>query len=183
MKKIQKNSVKRNVVALMLAFVTMFVSIGGNMIVASASEELEGNSEDAVVEAVDLAEAFGEEFVEEQEGYSRSTRAVTNDYRSWAQQDSRWGTLTLGSGSPTVAKSGCLVVAITKLIIQCGLKSDCEFTPATLVNWLNSNGGFEGGDLYWAKPAQCVSGFSLKNYNLVSSGSYDIDTYKSQIIS
>ena len=76
MKKIQKNSVKRNVVALMLAFVTMFVSIGGNMIVASASEELEGNSEDAVVEAVDLAEAFGEEFVEEQEGYSRSTRAV-----------------------------------------------------------------------------------------------------------
>lgn len=184
MKKIQKNSVKRNVVALMLAFVTMFVSIGGNMIVASASEELEGNSEDAVVEAVDLAEAFGEEFVEEQEGYSRSTRAVTNDYRSWAQQDSRWGTLTLGSGGPTVAKSGCLIVAITKLIIQCGLKSDSEFTPATLVNWLNSNDGFAGGgSLYWAKPAQCVSGFSLKNYNLVSSGSYDIDTYKSQIIS
>ena len=184
MKKRKINLVKRNVLAFVLAFVTMSVALSGNLIIASASENVDGNNDSAVAEAVDLTDAFGEEFVEKQESISRSTRAVTNDYRSWAQQDSRWGSLTLGSGGPTVTKSGCLVVAITKLIIQSSLKSSDSFTPATLVNWLNSNNGFaSGGSLYWAKPAECVSGFSLKNYNLVSSGSYNIDTYKSQIIS
>lgn len=84
----------------------------------------------------------------------------TEDYRKWAQADSRWGSIRLGSNGRTVAEAGCLVTAVTKLIIQSGYRSPNEFNVATLVNWLNANGGLSSeGNLYWFKPAEMIDGF------------------------
>lgn len=95
-----------------------------------------------------------------------------NDYRAWSQSDSRWGSLPLGTGSYTVSSSGCLVTAVTKLIIQSGFKDQNSFDVATLVNWLNSNNGFtSSGGLYWDNPSTYVSEF-VNCGDIVSYGSY-----------
>ena len=44
---------------------------------------------------------------------SISASAAETDYRKWAQSDSRWGSLHLGSSSDTVSQSGCTVTAVT----------------------------------------------------------------------
>ena len=89
-----------------------------------------------------------------------SGAAVENDYRKWAQSDSRWGSLPLGSSSCTVSGEGCTVTAVTKLIIQAGKKDPASFNVGTLVEWLNQNSGFtSGGALWWDKPA-AYSGLS-----------------------
>lgn len=89
--------------------------------------------------------------------------AETEDYRRWAQADPRWGNIRLGSNGRTVAQAGCLVTSITKLIIQSGYRSADEFNVATLVNWLNANGGLSSsGNLYWYKPAEMIDGFEYE---------------------
>ena len=40
------------------------------------------------------------------------------DYRAWKQSDSRWGSIRLGSSSITMSSHGCLVTAVTKLIVR-----------------------------------------------------------------
>ena len=111
------------------------------------------------------------------------TLSGTEDYRSWAQADSRWGSIKLGSSSYTVANSGCLVTSVTKLIIQAGLKDSGSFNVGTFVNAMNSKGGFtSSGDMYWATPTSIVSGLSYYGA-LLSYGSYSSSNYNSQIIS
>ena len=100
----------------------------------------------------------------------------TEDYRRWAQADPRWGSLRLGSNGRTVAEAGCLVTAITKLIIQSGYRDQDNFNVATLVNWLNANNGLSSeGNLYWQKPAQMIDGFEFDgmDYN----GGYSTSSY------
>lgn len=85
------------------------------------------------------------------------------DFRKWAQADPRWGTIEISTSGKTVAKIGCLVTSITKLIIKSKLRSSDTFNVATLVNWLNANGGFtQYGDLYWYKAAQMIDGFEYE---------------------
>ena len=58
--------------------------------------------------------------------------------------------------------SGCLVTAIAMLICHTGSADASSFTPKTLVNYLNNNGGFtSGGALYWAKVNGAADGFTL----------------------
>lgn len=112
-----------------------------------------------------------------------STRGNYDDYRAWAQNDSRWGSIPLGSSGCTVASHGCLVASVTKLIIQCGLRNKESFDVGVLTRWLNNNSGFTSdGGLYWGKPSSCVSGFT--NYgNLLEGGTYSSSSYNDRIIS
>lgn len=108
---------------------------------------------------------------------------AAEDYRAWAQKDSRWSSIRLGSSPYTIGSDGCLVSSITKLIIQAGFRSADSFNIGTLANWLNSNGGYtSGGLLYWAKPSACVSGFNYYG-NLLDYGTYNSSSYNSQLIS
>ena len=110
-------------------------------------------------------------------------RGNSDDYRAWAQSDSRWGSIPLGSSGCTVSSHGCLVTSVTKLIIQCGLRDKSSFDVGGLTRWLNNNNGFTpDGGLYWGKPSSCVSGFS--NYgNLLEWGTYSSAAYNDKLIS
>ena len=108
---------------------------------------------------------------------------AAEDYRAWAQKDSRWSSIRLGSSPYTIGSDGCLVSSITKLIIQAGFRSADSFNIGTLANWLNSNGGYtSGGLLYWAKPSACVSGFNYYG-KLLNNGTYYSTSYNSQLVS
>ena len=88
--------------------------------------------------------------------------AASQAYRTWSQADSEWGSIHLGSSQYTMKSSGCLVTAIAMLICHTGSADASSFTPKTLVNYLNNNGGFtSGGALYWAKVNGAADGFSL----------------------
>lgn len=124
-------------------------------------------------------------FIDEIEVLTPKARTAAEDYRAWTQDDERWGTIELGKSGNTMKKAGCLVTSVTKLIIQSGLKSADEFTPETLVRWLNSNGGFtDGGGLYWEKAAEAVSGFSCYNYKFldVRENGYNSADYNQQFV-
>ena len=109
--------------------------------------------------------------------------SASEDYRAWAQNDSRWAGIRLGSSGVTIGSHGCLVSSVTKLIIQAGFRSPDSFNIGTFGNWLNSNGGYDGdGCLYWAKPSACVSGFNLHG-NLLNYGSYNSSSYNNQLVS
>ena len=108
---------------------------------------------------------------------------AAEDYRTWDQGDSRWGSLSLGSSDKTVKSSGCLVTSVTKLIIQAGFKNPEDFTPATLVKWLNNNGGFSGSSLVWSKPAEYISGMSfIGKGSLIAQGTYSSSGYNDKIV-
>ncbi len=114
------------------------------------------------------------------EGFNPQT---TEDYRTWKQSDSRWGSILMGTSGITIGAEGCLVTSVTKLIIQAGLRDSSTFNVATFANWLNDNTGYVPGTnaLYYGKPAQ----FGLTNHGDMFS-SYDSKSssgYNSQIIS
>ena len=88
--------------------------------------------------------------------------AASQAYRDWSQADSEWGSIHLGASQYTMKSSGCLVTAIAMLICHTGSADASSFTPKTLVNYLNNNGGFtSGGALYWAKVNGAADGFTL----------------------
>ena len=109
---------------------------------------------------------------------------AAEDYRAWAQSDSRWGGLYLGGSASggTVSGYGCLATSVTKLIIQCGLRNADNYNVGTFVNAMNACGGFtKDGLMYWGKPSSCVSGFTYAG-ELKSYGSYSSSQYNSQLL-
>ena len=69
--------------------------------------------------------------------------AWTGDsYKSWQQQDPAWCSMKLGPSSYTVGNSGCVITAAAMLMIKSGSVTDPGFTPAKLVQYFNTNGGF-----------------------------------------
>ena len=104
-----------------------------------------------------------------------------NDYRTWAQNDPRWGSMILGSGPKNCASIGCLVTSVTKLIIQSGFRDSNSFNVGTMITWLNSNNGFSGQDLYWGKPSEFAPGFTNLG-TLLRYGSYSSSQYNDTII-
>ena len=96
-----------------------------------------------------------------------TANAADTSYKTWLQSDPEWGSIHLGTSDYTMKSSGCLVTSIAMLICHTGSADPSEFTPGTLVNYLNNNGGFtSGGALYWAKVDGAVPGFSLVNYKI-----------------
>lgn len=91
--------------------------------------------------------------------------AGSTSYKNWLQSDSGWGSINLGRSSYTMKSSGCLVTSIAMLICHSGSADASSFTPATLVNHLNNNGGFtSGGALYWEKVNGAADGFYLVSW-------------------
>ncbi len=85
-------------------------------------------------------------------GGSLSQAAIQDEYQSWKQYGSEWSTLHLGSSGETVARSGCAVTSAAILMVKSGSVTDEDFTPGTLVTYMNQNGGFSsGGGINWDK--------------------------------
>ena len=85
-------------------------------------------------------------------GGSLSQAAIQDEYQSWKQYGSEWSTLHLGASGETVARSGCAVTSAAILMVKSGSVTDEDFTPGTLVNYMNQNGGFSsGGGINWDK--------------------------------
>lgn len=100
-----------------------------------------------------------------------TANAASTSYKNWLQSDSEWGSINLGKSSYTMKSSGCLVTAIAMLICHSGSADASSFTPATLVNYLNNNGGFtSGGALYWEKVNGAADGFYLVSWKESLSG-------------
>ncbi|MBQ3665118.1 MAG: peptidoglycan-binding protein [Lachnospiraceae bacterium] len=112
-------------------------------------------------------------------GIGEKKAYAAEDYRAWIQADSRWGSKRLGSGA-TVAKSGCLATAVTKLAIQAGVKNS-SYTVGNFVDDMNANGGFtSGGAMIWGTSGSVLG---LRYYkNLQSPNNYKTSDYNNQII-
>ena len=98
------------------------------------------------------------------------------DWRAWAQSDSRWGSLPLGRSSETMSSAGCLITSLAKVMVQSGLVDPDEFDPGTLVTKLNaihttSDPCFtSGGGFYWKKAEKVLDGFFLEDYSYALTG-------------
>ncbi len=97
--------------------------------------------------------------------------SAAENYRLWRQNDSRWGSITLGSSSQTMASSGCLVTSIAILAVHSGAENPDSFNPGTLAKSLNAIGGFSGGAIAsWAKINQAIPDVAfVKKYSFTSS--------------
>lgn len=78
------------------------------------------------------------------------TTAATGDWAAWKQSDPQWAGINLGNGGSTLGGAGCAVTSIAKLIAMSGTKVTIDnFNPGTMVEYLNSHGGFSGSAINW----------------------------------
>lgn len=105
-------------------------------------------------------------------GLSTTALASEDNYKTWLQTDSRWGSIGFGyNDSYTVARVGCALTSVAKVMAYSGAVSrdTSVFNPGVLCNYLKSHGGFtSSGDIYWGKPCEYVSNFTLEKWTNVS---------------
>ena len=148
-----------NLFLIFVAVSMLFVSVFGSFSVADTNTEKSEKSDDNYLLS-DIPDELADEPPFDAEAVSEKD---AEDYRKWAQRDPRWGQLPMGASGKTVAQIGCLVTSVTKIIIQSGYRTSDTFNVATLVNWLNANGGLsDDGNLYWYKPAQMIDGLEFE---------------------
>ncbi len=88
--------------------------------------------------------------------------SASGDYRTWLQSDGRWGSISFGNVGDTIAKSGCAITSIAKLMVHTQAVPDdtSQFNPGIFCTFLKQRGGFtENGWLYWAKVNDYTSSF------------------------
>ncbi len=91
------------------------------------------------------------------------------DHKDWNQYDSGWADIKLGQSGETMRQSGCAVTAAAILMVHSGSVKSSSFTPRTLVNYLNQNGGFDrSGNLQWYVLTQYAPDFQYKGYEALS---------------
>lgn len=79
------------------------------------------------------------------------------DYRRWSRYDGRWANNAVGT-SKTMSDNGACIVAVAKMFVQAGVKSDTNFTPEDLRSYLANNSGLDSdGSLLWSKVNDYVS--------------------------
>lgn len=85
---------------------------------------------------------------------------VAGDYRNWCQDDPRWNNNRLGTGDyTTIGENGCTSTSVAMAIAKSGVSTKLKnFNPATFVDWMNKNGGYQKNALIWAKPAGVING-------------------------
>ena len=148
-----------NLFLILVAVSMLFESVFGSFSVADTNTEKSEKSDDNYLLS-DIPDELSDEPPFDAEAVSEKD---AEDYRKWAQRDPRWGQLPMGASGKTVAQIGCLVTSVTKIIIQSGYRTSDTFNVATLVNWLNANGGLsDDGNLYWYKPAQMIDGLEFE---------------------
>ena len=93
---------------------------------------------------------------------------ASENYKTWAQYDSRWGYIQLGDSN--VATYGCCATAVLKLGIQAGLKNPDNYNVGTFVNEGKTNGSFSsGGGIVWSAAGGTV-GLTYFYYGLTVNG-------------
>ena len=152
------NKKLNNLFLIFIAAMLLFTSVLGGFSAAPSSAETSDGSD-----YNELLSDVPDEHTDEPFDEGQISEKDAEDYRKWAQRDSRWGQLPMGASGKTVAQIGCLVTSVTKIIIQSGYRNSDSFNVATLVNWLNANGGLsDNGNLYWYKPAQMIDGLEFE---------------------
>ena len=86
------------------------------------------------------------------------------EYKSWKQQDPRWGGNSLGNS--TISSIGCTSVAVSILLVGSGAEKDRylagKFDPGVFVKEMTANGGFtSGGGMYWSVIGEVYPSFSV----------------------
>ncbi len=61
-----------------------------------------------------------------------STMKASDSYTSWKQNDSRWGSLTVGENG-TMAKWGCKITVIAMLMVKASVENISDFNPGVLL--------------------------------------------------
>lgn len=83
------------------------------------------------------------------------TAPVSEEWKIWSQSDERWGALSIssyGSSSYNMAREGCLVTAIAKILVYSGQQDPVSFTPADCLagmhkyDLLSASGALYSGD-------------------------------------
>ena len=99
----------------------------------------------------------------------------------FGQRDGRWSGIHLGGSGWTMYDSGCAVTSVAMVFKYFGGDVD----PGALCNWLNGNGGLDGGgNINWARAADSQGGRSWwierKDWNYVL-GSGELDYLRTQV--
>lgn len=106
--------------------------------------------------------------------------AAADDYHSWTQMDSRWGSVPIGN--TTVAKSGCLITSLSIMAMhsqsidsaalsKLGISSTSQFNPGVLANAYTANNGFTSGGAIasWGTIGRIIPNITfIKDANLSS---------------
>ena len=106
--------------------------------------------------------------------------AAADDYHSWTQMDSRWGSVPMGN--TTVAKSGCLITSLSIMAMhsqsidsaalsKLGISSTSQFNPGVLANAYTANNGFTSGGAIasWGTIGRIIPNITfIKDANLSS---------------
>lgn len=74
-----------------------------------------------------------------------------SDFSWFSQNDARWKSSRLGSGS-SIGRSGCVVSCLSMLLNA--EATNTYMTPDKLNDWLRKNGGYSGNDMRWQIPGQ-----------------------------
>lgn len=92
--------------------------------------------------------------------------AEAGPYTSWLQTNSAWGGIHLGDSKYTMSSSGCAVTSVAIQFARMGF----DVTPGSLVQYLNTHGGFEDGGtgaLKWNVATQNVQNVNYKNADAI----------------
>ena len=91
---------------------------------------------------------------------SASCGGAIGDFVNWKQFGETWSNILMGISGRTIGQIGCLVTSISMQIARSGVATAIsDFNPGTFVEYLNSNGGFIGGDFVWASTANVAPSF------------------------
>lgn len=77
---------------------------------------------------------------------------AANGFTWYSQADTRWKQNTLGHGSTSIGKSGCVLSCLSMLLNS--EASNPRITPDQLNSWLKRNGGYSGNLMRWQIPAE-----------------------------
>lgn len=102
-------------------------------------------------------------------GSSGCSGISTGEFANWKQYEGPWTGVQIGGSGQTIKQIGCLVTSVAMLIAKSGEETTIsDFNPGTFVEFLNSNGGFSGGNFVWHVASKVVPSFKYQGQIVVS---------------
>ena len=99
-------------------------------------------------------------------GSGSSNCISSGEFANWKQGDPQWGGTPMGNSGKTLSQIGCLATSVSMLIAKSGVPVDSSinpFNPGTFVQFLNKNGGFDGGGNFnWSAATKAAPTFVYK---------------------
>jgi len=94
-----------------------------------------------------------------------ATCADSSEAAGWKQYEGNWTSVKVGTSGKTIKQIGCLATALSIQIARSGVPTNIsgEFNPGTFVEYLNTHGGFYGGNLNWSGPTAAAPTFKYQN--------------------